>query len=65
MPAASPVGYPADKRSLRENLMRKGLKADERIPFEAVYFDGSFAADLRKEDAGEFAEALDLARLAP
>ena len=65
MPAASPVGYPADKRSLRENLMRKGLKADERIPFEAVYFDGSFAAGLRKEDAGEFAEALDLARLAP
>lgn len=25
MPAASPVGYPADKRSVRETLMRKGI----------------------------------------
>lgn len=29
LPTASPVGYPAEKRSIRENLMRKGLKADD------------------------------------
>lgn len=65
MPAASPVGYPAEKRSIRENLMRKGLKADERLPFEETFFSGSFGKSLRKEDAGDYGEALALAALAP
>lgn len=65
LPTASPVGYPAGKRSIRENLMRKGLKADERIPFGELYFDGSFENGLTKEGAGDFAEALEMARLAP
>lgn len=65
MPVASPVGYPAKKKSVRETLMRKGLKADERKPFEKLFFRGNFAQALSKEDAGVFAEALDLVRFAP
>ena len=65
MPAASPVGYPAKKRSIRENLMRKGLKADERLPFEDTFFSGSFERGLKKEEAGEYKEALAMAALAP
>lgn len=65
LPTASPVGYPAEKRSIRENLMRKGLKADERIAFDELYFDDSFEAGLKKESAGDFAEALEMARLSP
>ena len=65
LPTASPVGYPAKKRSIRENLMRKGLKADERIAFGKLYFDGSFAAGLTEEAAGDFSEALEMARLSP
>lgn len=65
LPTASPVGYPAKKRSIRENLMRKGLKADERIPFEELFFDGSFGSALKAENAGVFAQALEMARLAP
>ena len=33
MPVASPVGYPAARRSVREGLMRKAIRADERLPF--------------------------------
>lgn len=44
MPCASPLGYPAKKMSLRESMMRKGIKADERLPFEALFFEGAFAA---------------------
>lgn len=62
---ASPVGYPAAKRSLRESLMRSGIKADERFDFEKLYFDGSFEKSLTKERAGDFAEALEMVRLAP
>lgn len=65
LPTASPVGYPAEKRSIRENLMRKGLKADERISFDELFFDGTFGTGLTKEAAGDFAEALEMARLAP
>ena len=65
MPAASPVGYPAAKRTIRDNLMRKGLKADERLAFETLFFDGAFGTALTKEQAGDFAEALELARWAP
>ncbi len=65
MPVASPVGYPAAKRSLRESVMRKALKADDRIPFEQLWFDGNFGAGLKKERAGVFAEPLEMARWAP
>jgi hypothetical protein len=65
MPAATPVGYPAPRRSVRETLMRKGVKADERIPFEKLFFKGSFESGLTKEDAGIFADALEMTRWAP
>jgi hypothetical protein len=42
MPVASPVGYPAAKKSIRESLMRKGTRADERLPFEKLFFEGDF-----------------------
>ncbi|MDE5590783.1 MAG: nitroreductase [Acetatifactor sp.] len=65
MPVASPVGYPADKRSVRETLMRKGLKADERLPFEELFFEGAFTESLTPEHAGLFRDALEMVRLAP
>ena len=65
MPVASPVGYPAAKRSVRESLMRKGIHADERLPFGSLFFDGRFDRPLAPETAGAFGQALALARLAP
>lgn len=65
MPVASPVGYPAEKRSVRETLMRKGLKADERLPFRELFFEGTFMESLTPEHAGQFRDALEMVRLAP
>lgn len=65
MPVASPIGYPAKKRSVRETLMRKGIKADERISFNKLFFKGSFEKGINNEDAGRFAEALEMLRWAP
>lgn len=45
--------------------MRKRLEADDRIPFEELYFEGTFGRGLTKEAAGDFAEALEMARLSP
>ena len=65
MPVASPIGYPADKMSVRETLMRKGIKADERLPFDTLFFENSFAQGLTPEYVGQFRDALEMVRLAP
>ncbi len=65
MPAASPIGYPADKPSAREKLMRKSIGADTRLPFDTLFFADSFAQGLSPEDAGVFRDALEMVRLAP
>lgn len=65
LPVASPVGYAAKERSIRETLMRKGVKADQRLPFEKLFYDESFDVSLTKEKAGDFTEALEMIRIAP
>ena len=65
MPCVSPLGYPAQKMSFRETVMRKGVKAASRVPFEELFFDGSFEKPLTKEAAGKLADALEAVRLAP
>ncbi|MBQ3660670.1 MAG: nitroreductase family protein, partial [Firmicutes bacterium] len=65
MPCVSPLGHPAKKMSLKESLMRKGVKADSRLPFDQLFFRDSFETPLRKEDAGDLAEALEAVRWAP
>lgn len=51
MPCVTPVGYTASKMSIREGLMRKGVKADWRMPFEELFFDGAWNAPLSVEKA--------------
>lgn len=65
MPLASPLGYPAKKRSVREKLMRGAIKADERLPFEKLFFENSFGKSLTPQTAGKFQSALEMVQLAP
>ncbi len=65
MPCASPVGCVAKKMSMRETMMRKAIKANERLPFEELFFCRSFDAPLTMELAGKLAESLEMVRLAP
>ena len=65
MPCVTPLGYPAAKMSLRETMMRKAVRADNREPFEALFFDGDFDTPLSAEKAGSLREPLERVRLAP
>ena len=65
MPCVSPLGFPAAKMSLRESMMRKGVKADSRMLFEDLFFDGDLVTPLSCEKAGELSDALEMIRLAP
>ena len=64
MPCMSPLGYPAQKLSIRETLMRKGVKADERKDASELFFDKAFYIPLREEDPNT-AAALEMVRFAP
>lgn len=65
MPAVSPIGYPAKKRSIRENLMRMGMKSDDRLPFETLFFNGDFQHHLKESEAGQLLLPLQMLRLSP
>lgn len=65
MPAVTPIGYAADKRSIRESLMRKGMKSDDRLAFETIFFKNDFDTPLTEKDAGELADVLQMVRWSP
>jgi len=65
MPAVSPIGYPAEKMSLREIVMRKGTRANERLPFETLFFREDFTKPLTPASAGALAFPLEMVRLGP
>lgn len=65
MLAVSPIGYAAEKRSIRENLMRKGLKSDDRLSFKKLFFKGDFQNALKESEAGRLLLPLQMLRLSP
>ncbi|MBR5390558.1 MAG: nitroreductase family protein [Clostridia bacterium] len=65
MPCVTPLGYPAKRMSVKETLMRRGVGADRRQPFEMLFFDGGTDRPLTVEKAGVLRDALEAVRLAP
>ena len=63
MPCITPLGYPAAKRSIKETMMRKGVKADSRKPLSELFFDGDFDTPL--EESGSIRRAMEMVRWAP
>ncbi len=65
MPCAAALGYPADKMSLRESVMKKAIKSNERLPFEKLFYYGGCDTPLTKDLSGIFTTPLEMVRLAP
>ncbi|MDF2592637.1 MAG: nitroreductase [Clostridia bacterium] len=65
IPIVTPIGYPAEKRAFVESMMRRLAGSDNRKPWSELFFDDSFDKPLKKEAAGQYAEALEMVRLAP
>lgn len=63
MPCISPLGYPAEKMSFREMMMRKGIKADTRKNSDELFFAEEFGKPLIIDD--EMKEVFEAVRLAP
>ncbi len=69
IPAITPVGYVANKRSVVGKAMRIFVGAKKRKPWEEIFFDLSKSKVLPKamkqEDVDEYREILEMVRLAP
>lgn len=63
MPCISPLGYPAEKKSLKETMMRKGVGADSRISQAKLFFEEEWGQALNPDDV--MSEVLDMVRWAP
>ena len=63
MPCVSPLGYPADKRSVKELLMRKGIGADSRKPFADLFFADTWNNPLNVDP--ELKEVFEMVQWAP
>lgn len=63
--AISPLGYPAEKRSIKESIMRSTMKSSSRKPWESLFYNEDFSTPLTKNESGEYALPLDMLRLAP
>lgn len=63
MPCVSPLGYPAEKRSLKESMMRKGVGADSRISGDKLFFQEKWGKALTS--AGDMTDILEMVRWAP
>lgn len=61
--AVSPLGYAADKPTLRDRLMRMGVHGNRRIDFDRLFFCGD--AEERVNDGNVYRKALENMRKAP
>ena len=64
-PCICPIGYPAEKRSLVEKIMRASLGSKNRKAWNKLFYLNNFNQTLSQADAAKFEIALEMLRLAP
>ncbi len=61
----SPLGYPAQKKSFTEQIMRRTIKADNRLDWKELFYKDNFQSPLSINEAGSYKFPLEMLRLAP
>ena len=64
VPAVTSIGYIADQSRSRDSIRRR-VGADNRLPWEHLFFQKRFKAPLSPEQAGAYAAPLEMVRLGP
>jgi nitroreductase len=65
VPAVVAVGHAMQQRGTLDRILRWGAGATQRKPWQERFFHGDFNTPLSPDEAGPYAEALELLRLAP
>ncbi|WP_346877063.1 nitroreductase family protein [Clostridium sp. UBA5712] len=64
-PIITPYGYAATKKHMKEIVMRKMIKADQRKEWNQLFYINDFQSTLTKEKAGDLEVPLEMVRLGP
>jgi nitroreductase len=65
LPAVVAVGYVADKRRWFDFFIRRSAGSNSRLPWTALFFDGTFRTALSVDTSGPFATPLEMVRRGP
>ncbi|TJX14978.1 nitroreductase [Tissierella creatinini] len=65
LPAVVAIGYPAEKRSIRDKAKFTITHSKDRKDWSEIFFDKDFTQPLNKENSGVYSEALEMLRIAP
>ncbi|MHA1187307.1 MAG: nitroreductase family protein, partial [Candidatus Heimdallarchaeota archaeon] len=65
IPAITPVGYIAHRKSLREKIIAFSISSRKRKPWENLFFDNDFETSLQRDNAAPYDLPLEMIRLAP
>lgn len=65
IPAVVSLGYIPDEDQARQDLVRRQVGGDRRLPWEALFFDSRFGSALAREKTGRYAIPLEMVRLGP
>ena len=65
LPAVTPVGYAAEEVSTADKIARYTAGSKKRKPWDELFFQADGSMPLSKEDAGQYADALEAVRMGP
>jgi nitroreductase len=65
IPCITPSGYPKQKQRVFDKALRYVVKADNKKPWDQLFYDSSFAAPLEKANAAQLEIPIEMVRLGP
>ncbi|MBM6619156.1 nitroreductase family protein [Bacillus suaedaesalsae] len=65
IPCITPIGYPKEKGRMFDIALRYVVKADNKKPWEKLFYDGNFQIPLTKEKAGILETPIEMVRIGP
>lgn len=65
IPAVTAIGEIADLKEARNGSLRRQISADQRLPWESLFFNQNFSGPLSQEEAGKYATPLEMVRIGP
>jgi len=65
IPAITPVGYIAQRKSLREKIIAFSISSRKRKPWDVLFFDNDFTTPMSRDKAGSYELPLEMVRIAP
>jgi nitroreductase len=65
IPAVSSIGEISDPQQARDGFLRRQINADQRLPWEQLFFCQQFSIPLSLPEAGEYTTPLEMLRIGP